>query len=206
MSRHTSRPTARRNPAQAEPSFVRIIGGEWRSRRIPFAAVEGLRPTPDRVRETLFNWLQGVTPGARCLDLCCGSGALGLEALSRGAASVTFVDQSALVTRVLRENLQTLKSQNAEVVNAPALEWLDQRPVDEERRFDLVFMDPPFRQGLVAPICALLQRRNLLADNALVYIEAEAELALPPLPEDWQLFREKQAGQVCYRLFERISK
>lgn len=207
-TRTETRPSPRRNPREtaAEPSFVRIIGGEWRSRRVPFAAVEGLRPTPDRVRETLFNWLQSVTPGARCLDLCAGSGALGLEALSRGAASVTFVDQSALVARTLRENLQTLKAQNAEVVNAAALAWLEQRPVDEERRFDLVFMDPPFRQGLVAPLCALLAQRNLLADNALIYIETEMELPLPPLPPDWQLSREKQAGQVCYRLFERQSE
>lgn len=206
MSRRNARaqrPVRRPLGTQEEQPFVRIIGGEWRSRRLAFPPVEGLRPTPDRVRETLFNWLQTVTPGARCLDLCAGSGALGLEALSRGAASVTFVDQSPAVTRTLRDNLQLLKAQNAEVVHAPVLDWLEQRPADEERRFDLVFMDPPFRQGLVAPICALLERRNLLSEQALVYIEAEADLVLPPLPEDWELYRDKQAGQVSYRLYRR---
>jgi len=202
---------SRRNPPRPrqpvpEEAYVRIIGGQWRSRRVAFPETEGLRPTPDRVRETLFNWLQGVTDGARCLDLCAGSGALGLEALSRGAASVTFVDRSPLVARALQDNLRLLKAQNAEVINAAALEWLDRCPTDEAERFDLVFMDPPFRQGLVAPLCALLESRNLLADRAMIYIECERELALPPLPSDWQLYREKQAGQVSYRLYERASE
>ncbi|MBV1787778.1 16S rRNA (guanine(966)-N(2))-methyltransferase RsmD [Marinobacterium sp. D7] len=201
----------RRNPARprhpiAEDAYVRIIGGQWRSRRVAFPEIDGLRPTPDRVRETLFNWLQGVTEGARCLDLCAGSGALGLEALSRGAGSVTFVDRSPQVARALQANLQLLKAQNAEVINAAAVEWLDTRPTDEAERFDLVFMDPPFRQGLVAPLCALLESRNLLADRAMIYIECERELKLPPLPDDWQLYREKQAGQVSYRLYERSSE
>lgn len=202
---------SRRNPrraskAAAEESFVRIIGGQWRSRRLSFVATQGLRPTPDRVRETLFNWLQGVTSGARCLDLCAGSGALGFEALSRGASSLVFVEQSHQVARTLQSNLQQLKVQNAEVVTASALEWLDSRATDETERFDLVFMDPPFRQGLVAPLCALLERRNLLAERAMIYIECERELVLPPLPADWVLYREKQAGQVSYRLYERQSQ
>lgn len=196
----------RKSPETADQAFVRIIGGDWRSRRIPFAAVEGLRPTPDRVRETLFNWLQGVTEGARCLDICAGSGALGLEALSRGAGSVTFVDQSSLVARTLKENLQKLKVQNAEVVNATALDWLATLPADESERFDLVFMDPPFRKGLIAPLCAMLESRNLLADRAMVYVESEREMDLPEIPENWTLYREKNAGQVSYRLYERSSE
>jgi len=203
MSRHTPR---RAPKTAAKESFVRIIGGQWRSRRLPFVATEGLRPTPDRVRETLFNWLQGVTSGARCLDLCAGSGALGFEALSRGASSLVFVEQSHQVARALQSNMQQLKVQNAEVVTASALEWLDSRATDETERFDLVFMDPPFRQGLVAPLCALLERRNLLAERAMIYIECERELVLPPLPADWVLYREKQAGQVSYRLYERQSQ
>lgn len=199
------RPPSRKRPENAEQAFVRIIGGDWRSRRIPFAAVEGLRPTPDRVRETLFNWLLGVTDGARCLDLCAGSGALGLEALSRGAGSVTFVDQSPLVARVLKENLQTLKAQNAEVINAAAIDWLSTRPTDESQRYDLIFMDPPFRQGLIAPLCTMLESRNLLADAAMIYVECESELALQEIPDNWELYREKQAGQVSYRLYERRS-
>ncbi|MBR9884244.1 MAG: 16S rRNA (guanine(966)-N(2))-methyltransferase RsmD [Oceanospirillales bacterium] len=204
MSRrnHATRP---RQPDTSE-AVLRIIGGQWRSRKVSFPEIEGLRPTPDRVRETLFNWLQGVTDGARCLDLCAGSGALGLEALSRGAASVTFVDRSPQVARALQANLQLLKAQNAEVITAAALDWLDARPTDESERFDLVFMDPPFRQGLIAPLCALLESRNLLAARAMIYIECERELTLPPLPSDWQLYREKQAGQVSYRLYERLSE
>ncbi|WP_432697006.1 16S rRNA (guanine(966)-N(2))-methyltransferase RsmD [Marinobacterium sp. YM272] len=200
-----SRRTSRKRPDNTDQAFVRIIGGDWRSRRVPFAAIEGLRPTPDRVRETLFNWLLGVTDGARCLDLCAGSGALGLEALSRGARSVTFIDQSPLVARTLKANLQSLKAQNAEVVNASALDWLTTLPLDESERFDLVFMDPPFRKGLIAPLCTLLESRNLLAEGAMIYIECERELDLPEMPAHWALYREKQAGQVSYRLYERSS-
>jgi 16S rRNA (guanine966-N2)-methyltransferase len=183
--------------------MLRIIGGEWRSRRVPFPAIEGLRPTPDRVRETLFNWLQNVTPGARCLDLFAGSGALGLEALSRGAESVTFIDQAPEATRQLRDNLNTLKSQNGEVINMSALTWLDSRNTDNEPRYDLVFLDPPFRKDLLPTICILLEERNLLADNALIYIEAESEAVLTNLPANWESYREKKAGQITYRLFNR---
>lgn len=201
----TRRNGSRRPQPPQDETFVRIIGGEWRSRRVHFDAIDGLRPTPDRVRETLFNWLQTVTPGARCLDLFSGSGALGLEALSRGALSVTFVDQSGAVARNLRDNLQQLKAQNAEVIHASALDWLDKSLPDEESRFDLVFMDPPFRQGMVAPICALLESRNLLAERAMIYIESETELAAPEVPSSWALYREKEAGQVAYRLYERSA-
>lgn len=183
--------------------MLRIIGGEWRSRRVPFPAIEGLRPTPDRVRETLFNWLQSDVPGARCLDLFCGSGALGLEALSRGAVTATFVDQAPEVVRQLRANLQTLHCNDAEVVQAAAAGWLEQRQADLEPRYDLVFLDPPYRQGLVAECCRLLESRNLLADNALIYIEHERELGTPQLPPNWREHRSKTAGQVCYSLYLR---
>ncbi|MBV0934617.1 16S rRNA (guanine(966)-N(2))-methyltransferase RsmD [Marinobacterium weihaiense] len=196
---HRPRHTA---PA-AEPSSIRIIGGEWRGRKLDFPAIEGLRPTPDRVRETLFNWLQAYVPGARCLDLFSGSGALGLEALSRGAASVTFIDRAPEVISQLRSNLNRLKAQNAELIGRSAPEWLEQRLPDEEVRYDLVFLDPPFRQGLAGPVCTLLEQRQLLADEALIYLETEKELALDQLPANWQLYREKQAGQVAYRLFLR---
>ncbi|GAA0789550.1 16S rRNA (guanine(966)-N(2))-methyltransferase RsmD [Marinobacterium sediminicola] len=193
-----------RRPAAPQPqSNVRIIGGEWRGRKLDFPAIEGLRPTPDRVRETLFNWLQAYVPGARCLDLFCGSGALGLEALSRGAASVTFVDQAPEVVRQLRSNLNSLKAQNAELIGNSVPTWLEQRSTNEEVRYDLVFMDPPFRKGLAAPVCALLEQHQLLADEALIYVETEVELQLEQLPHNWQLYREKQAGQVAYRLFMR---
>jgi 16S rRNA (guanine966-N2)-methyltransferase len=155
------------------------------------------------VRETLFNWLQAYVPGARCLDLFSGSGALGLEALSRGAASVTFVDQAPEVINQLRSNLNTLKVQNAELIGSSVPSWLEQRSTNEEVRYDLVFMDPPFRKGMAGPVCALLEQHQLLADEALIYIETEVELQLDQLPGNWQLYREKQAGQVAYRLFMR---
>lgn len=199
--RHPSR--TRRSAPAAERSSVRIIGGDWRGRKLDFPVLDGLRPTPDRVRETLFNWLQGYLPGARCLDLFSGSGALGLEALSRGAASVTFIDQAPEVIRQLRSNLNLLKVQNAELIGGSVLNWLEQCPAGEASRFDLVFMDPPFRQGLVEPVCALLEARQLLAEDALIYIETEAELTLSQLPANWQPYREKRAGQVAYRLFLR---
>jgi 16S rRNA (guanine966-N2)-methyltransferase len=184
--------------------MLRIIGGEWRSRKVPFpSSVENLRPTPDRVRETLFNWLQNITPSARCLDLFAGSGALGLEALSRGASSVTFIDNSPAATYQLKENLQTLKCQHGEVITSSAINWLDARKTDTEPRYDLVFLDPPFRKEMVPVICELLEKRNLLSDNAVIYIEAESELSHLTVPTNWEENRSKTAGQVTYRLYSR---
>ncbi|MBA4503581.1 16S rRNA (guanine(966)-N(2))-methyltransferase RsmD [Marinobacterium marinum] len=194
---------SRRPAAPVAQSSVRIIGGEWRGRKLDFPAIEGLRPTPDRVRETLFNWLQAYLPGARCLDLFSGSGALGLEALSRGAASVTFVDQAPEVINQLRSNLNTLKAQNAELIGQSVPTWLEQRATNEEVRYDLVFIDPPFNKGMAGPVCALLEQHRLLADEALIYLETETGLQLDQLPANWQPYREKQAGQVTYRLFMR---
>jgi len=182
--------------------MLRIIGGDWRSRKLPFAAIEGLRPTPDRVRETLFNWIQFDVAGARSLDLFCGSGALGLEALSRGAASATFVDQATEVIRQLRENFSTLKCSNAEAVQGSAVSWLEQI-APGAKPYDIVFMDPPFRKGLVEPCCQLLEQKQLLADNALIYVEQESDGPLSAVPANWELQRQKQAGQVSYRLFRR---
>lgn len=202
MSRRNSR-KLQEKPQTNPDAVVRIIGGEWRSRKLSFPESEGLRPTPDRVRETLFNWLQSVTPAARCLDLFSGSGALSFEALSRGAASATLIDSSPLVCRSLRNNLQSLKAQNAEVVESNALNWLEAQPKDMSARFDLVFLDPPFRKGFLKPIAELLESRNLLAEDAYIYVETERELGTPELPSNWQLHREKQAGQVSYRLYIR---
>lgn len=203
MSRRNSNRQNTKPQQNSSDSLLRIIGGEWRSRKLAFPAVEGLRPTPDRVRETLFNWLQSVTPAARCLDLFSGSGALSFEALSRGAASATLVDASSQVCRSLRSNLQSLKAQNAEVIESNALTWLEAQPKDMSARFDLVFLDPPFRKGLLQPIAELLESRNLLAENAYIYVETERELGTPQLPSNWQLHREKHAGQVSYRLYIR---
>jgi len=175
---------------------LRIIGGEWRSRRLDFPDVEGLRPTPDRVRETLFNWLMPVIHGARCLDLFAGSGALGLEALSRGASAVVLVDRDPRVVNTLRSHLQTLKAEGASVLQQSALDYLQGTPTP----FDVVFLDPPFRQGLLQPALELLASRGWLAPGARLYIEQESEQAPLSLPEGWVLLRELKAGQVACRL------
>ncbi|MFV8818846.1 16S rRNA (guanine(966)-N(2))-methyltransferase RsmD [Haliea sp. E17] len=179
-------------------SVLRIIGGQWRGRKLGFTPAEGLRPTTDRVRETLFNWLAPDIHGARCLDLFAGSGALGLEALSRGAAHCDFVDNSAQVIRQLYEHLQVLDAvSRARLVQANALEFL-RRP---EKPWDIVFIDPPFGLGLAAPCCEHLQQPGMLSDNALVYVETATGEAPPQVPPRWQCHREKVAGGVAYRLY-----
>jgi len=194
-----SRQPARRGAASLQ---LRIIGGEWRGRKLSFPDLDGLRPTPDRMRETLFNWLQYELPGARCLDLFSGSGALGLEALSRGAASVILVDRAAEVTRQLQANLALLQAEHGRVEQDQATRWLERQPPGGER-FDLVFLDPPFRQGLLSSCCSLLEAGDLLSPEALIYVEAERELRTLPVPANWELHRHKSAGQVSCNLYRR---
>ena len=174
---------------------VRIIAGTWRGRRLSFAPVPGLRPTPDRVRETLFNWLSPVVRGARCLDLYAGSGALGLEAASRGAAEVVLVDNDPQVVAALGRQLESLGAQQVRVVQADVQQWLS----GAVSQFDIVFLDPPFRRQLLAPCVQLLESRGWLSAQARIYIEAEKGLA-PELPDNWELLRSKLAGQVGYHL------
>ncbi|MBN0985974.1 16S rRNA (guanine(966)-N(2))-methyltransferase RsmD [Amphritea pacifica] len=200
---------ARRRPERSSQKIssgnqqLRIIGGEWRGRKLNFPEIEDLRPTPDRVRETLFNWLALYIPGGRCLDLFSGSGALGFEALSRGAAHVTLIDNSSMVIRQLRQNIQDLKTQSAELITGSALDWLEKRSNDLEVQFDVVFIDPPFRKELAEQCCLLLEQKSMLTDNAMIYLETEKELTNPRVPDNWQLYREKTAGQVTYRLYKR---
>ncbi|TGD72738.1 16S rRNA (guanine(966)-N(2))-methyltransferase RsmD [Mangrovimicrobium sediminis] len=182
-------------------SELRIIGGQWRGRKLRFAPEEGLRPTTDRVRETLFNWLTPEVHGARCLDLFAGSGALGLEALSRGAAHCDFVDTSPRVIRQLRQHLDTLGAGAAGCCHQrPALDYLAGQS-DAAQPWDIVFVDPPFGHALAGPSCAQLDARGLLAPDALVYLETGAGEPLPELPAGWDCHREKRAGGVAYRLF-----
>ena len=180
---------------------LRIIAGSWRGRRLRFPDVEDVRPTPDRVRETLFNWLGPRVHGARCLDLFAGSGALGLEALSRGAAEVVFVERNTVAARALRELLTEWGAQNAHVERADALAWLE----GTSRPFDIVFIDPPFAAGLHVPAAQRLEARGWLAPDARVYLEAPAREPLPELPREWQALKAKQAGEVGYHLFERTA-
>ena len=184
------------------PQQLRIIGGQWRSRRLIFPDLPHLRPTPDRVRETLFNWLAPVLLGTHCLDLCAGSGALGIEALSRHAASALFVEEHYLAVRSLRENLARLSAPAAQVVASEVLTWLQQAP---PRTFHVVFADPPFASDLLQPICQRLEQGGWLTDPAWIYLEAAADQPPPLLPATWHLHREKRANAVAYRLFQRHS-
>lgn len=179
---------------------IRIIGGTHRGRRLSFPDLPGLRPTGDRIRETLFNWLQPMLPGACCLDLFAGSGALGLEAASRGAEQVLLLDQARQITQQLQEHVTELGLYGVAVEQRDALLWLEQDPPD--RLFDIIFLDPPFGGGLLEPCCRLLEAGGWLAEDARVYIETNVVESLPFLPPNWQMLREKKAGQVAYYLLE----
>jgi 16S rRNA (guanine966-N2)-methyltransferase len=188
-------------PAQAKSTGqLRIIGGQWRGRKLSFPAVEGLRPTGDRVRETLFNWLSQELQGARCLDVFAGSGALGVEALSRGAEAVTMLERDARAAAQLRANLGVLNAENGRVIHTDAFSFL-QQPNPQEP-YHVVFIDPPFQLQLWQQTIAALETGNWLASTASIYIEAGRESVYHP-PANWQLHREKFAGQVNYRLYYR---
>jgi len=202
-SKRSNKKTARLLAGQTEhsapadlPHLLRIIGGRWRGTRLRFPVVAAIRPTPDRVRETLFNWLATVIGGARCLDLFAGSGALGLEALSRGAQEVTFVDRDPRIAGYLRETLERLSSTSGKVLVAEA-----QRFVQETSGpFEVVFLDPPFGSGLLPSLCAKLQAAGCLAAGAYVYLECEVDAGEPILPPGWTLHRSGRAGKVGYYL------
>lgn len=189
---------SRGTKARGQASQLRIIGGQWRGRKLSFKPVQGLRPTTDRVRETLFNWLAADIHGARCLDLFAGSGALGLEALSRGAASCDFVEHDAATLGQIQAHLDTLGARDRGCCHATgAVNFLGQAAGS----WDIVFIDPPFGLDLVGSCCEVLGARHQVAGNGLVYIETGASEVLPALPSAWELHREKKAGDVCYRLF-----
>jgi 16S rRNA (guanine966-N2)-methyltransferase len=181
----------------------RIIGGDWRRRRLSFPALPGVRPTADRVRETLFNWLQTTIPGARCLDLFAGSGALGLEALSRGAAHVTFVDRSPPLIAAIEAHLGELGAgDRGHCAVADALAFLDGargRTPAEPAPWDVVFLDPPFDGGLLAPVLDRLGEARLPA-GARIYIEHGTGEPLPGLPAGWAVEKNARAGNVRYHL------
>ena len=176
-----------------QPGKIRIIGGKWRGRRFPVLDIETLRPTPDRVRETLFNWLQPVIEGACCLDLFAGTGALGLEAMSRGAAGAVLVENNAEAALQLSRNIEMLNTTGISLYRNNALDWLQQN----KQKFDIVFLDPPFRQGFIEKSCALMQAHGCLKKNALVYIEADKTLQIPA---GLMLKKQGAAGQVRYML------
>jgi 16S rRNA (guanine966-N2)-methyltransferase len=180
---------------------VRIIGGGWRGRRVNFPDIPGLRPTPDRVRETLFNWLQHDIAGARCLDLFAGSGALGLEALSRGAKELVFVEQAVAASRALSEQLIRLGAGRVgRVVEMGAARYLRTPAPQGSPPFDIVFLDPPFGRGLLAEYVPMLDSGNWVRPGGLVYLENEKTEGAPALPSRWEMLKSKSAGEVGYHL------
>lgn len=180
-------------------SEIRIIGGSWRGRKIRFPCLNDLRPTPNRVRETLFNWLAPIVQGSRCLDLFAGSGALGFEALSRGAKEVVFIDESELIVKQLQDNAAKLNSDNAIIKQAK----INDNLLMDLAPFDVVFLDPPFKQNLLTMCIDWLERQHLLSANSHIYIETNKQLTAYNLPQSWVVIREKKAGQVYYYLIER---
>ncbi|WP_026958380.1 16S rRNA (guanine(966)-N(2))-methyltransferase RsmD [Aliagarivorans taiwanensis] len=179
---------------------IRIIAGQWRGRKLKVLDGEGLRPTTDRVKETLFNWLAMDIRGARCLDAFAGSGGLGFEALSRYAEHVTLVERDQRAAQQLKDNLALLQvdATQAKLEVADTLQLLRKEP---EHAYDVVFIDPPFHQQLVQQCIDLLVANNWLADDALVYLEQESSAAEPNLPSGWEKIKSKQAGQVSYNLY-----
>ncbi len=190
-------PSSRRTTAsQARRSEVRIIGGEWRGRKLHFPQSDSLRPTPDRVRETLFNWLQFEIRGRRCLDLFAGSGALGFESLSRGAAEVVFVERDPAASDHIEATLRKFECTTARLERADAFDFLARRA----EPFDVVFVDPPYAANWLQPTCELLERGGWLREGTFVYLEDAAARGEPELPPRWELLRSKRAGDVGYHL------
>jgi 16S rRNA (guanine966-N2)-methyltransferase len=189
------------------PGSVRIISGRWRGRRIPVPEAPDLRPTPDRVRETLYNWLQGRLPGSRILDLYAGSGALGLEAVSRGAAHATLVEREPAVAAVLRASVAKLgaTAQEVVVVEADARAVLAAGPARLGGSYDLVLLDPPFAAAEESHLCTLLAQGGWLAESACVYLEGPSDRVAPDLPAGWQVARTLTAGAVTARLLRTVT-
>ncbi len=205
-SKHPTKPASRSAKKTVGASSagwahsVRIIGGQWRGRRVHFPSVTDLRPTPDRVRETLFNWLQGEVAHIRALDLFAGSGALGLEALSRGASEVVFLECDRAAANALKDTLRTFQSQQGQVIIGDAYHYLKQSP----KPFGLVFLDPPFGMGRVSELCTLLEQSGWLTSNALIYLERAADSDQVELPVAWEVLRDTRAGAVRATLLRRV--
>lgn len=195
--------------ARKNAGKLRIIGGRWRSRLLPIVELPGLRPTTDRVRETLFNWLQADLPECCCLDLFAGSGALGFESASRGASKVVMLELQPEAYKKLCDNKRSLNADNIQCLQQDAIAWLTQaglmKTADrvEQQQFDVVFLDPPYASDLLEQSFALLEQSQILADDAKIYIEHPSQQALPDLPTNWQIIRGKQAGQIGYYLAQR---
>jgi len=180
--------------------FIRLISGQWKGKKLPVKDKQGLRPTTDRTKETLFNWLMHDIRDANCLDCFSGSGSLGFEALSRYAKYCTFLELDKQIANQLQTNLNTLKIDNAQIIQTDSLQYLMQAATI---KYDVVFIDPPFNQGLAQPCIDQLASQDHLADQCLIYVEVENTLNTIEFPEDWSLLKEKTSGQVRYQLFSK---
>ena len=187
--------------SKSTDGFIRVISGQFRGRKLPVKNVEGLRPTTERVKETVFNWLMQDTRDATVLDCFAGSGGLGFEALSRFAKSTTFIELDASAAKQIEQNISTLKLENAQVKHTNSLSYLEQKNTNSP--FNLVFVDPPFRKNLAQSSCDLLENNQWLSEDALIYVEVETELSSFSQPDNWLLIKEKKAGQVFCRLYQR---
>ncbi|PCI68454.1 MAG: 16S rRNA (guanine(966)-N(2))-methyltransferase RsmD [Piscirickettsiaceae bacterium] len=186
-----------------KPNRVRIIGGKWRGRKIEFPSIDGLRPTTDPIRETLFNWLQPHLRQSNCLDLYAGSGALGFEAASRGAKNVLMIEKNTHIIRSLRANKELIDADNIRFMQRTALDYLKDKREQEKTQFDVVFLDPPFKMGALPDCTKWLEASGCLSDDAVIYIECERKFDLDFLPENWTQHRQKTTGQVSYYLYHR---
>ena len=197
------RNTTTKNKAitKSTDGFIRVISGQFRGRKLPVKDVQGLRPTTDRIKETVFNWLMQDTREAKVLDCFAGSGGLGFEALSRFASTALFIELDPSAAKQLAQNIATLKLQNAQVRHTNSLSFLEQK--NSNTPFDLVFVDPPFRKNLAQTSCNLLEINNWLSEEALIYVEVESDLNTFKPPSNWLLIKEKKAGQVFCRLYQR---
>ena len=177
-------------------SKIRIIGGKWRGRKLNVIDVPGLRPSQDRTRETLFNWLQGKIVGARCLDLFSGTGALAFEALSRGASEVIMVESNPKIVETLKQTAEIFGSKAHQIVRDDAISWIRNSP----RVFDIIFLDPPFGHGYTEKCCQMIIEQSLLADNGIVYIESEKDIHIPPMLKINKMTQIGQAQSILAEL------
>lgn len=185
---------------------IRIIAGKYRGRKLVFPNSPDLRPTPDRVRETLFNWLAPFIVGARCLDAFAGSGVLGLEALSRGAAWTTFLEKNAEGAKHIQQNAALFHETHLQILTVDTLSWLEKNNTDTNLPFDMVFLDPPYQSHLLLSCFSLLENHHWLAPNALIYFESVEPISESSLPASWQLLHNKKAGQVYYALAKKLRQ
>lgn len=187
--------------AKQQQNSVRIIAGKWRGQKIDFVDAEGLRPTPGRVRETLFNWLQPVVAGSVCIDCFAGSGALGFEAASRGAKKVTLIDPNPVAVRQLKQNKEKLEAENIEIITSSAVDYFQ----EDKHEADLVLLDPPFASGLLQATLKIITDKNILKTSGFIYLEYP-ENNQPELPLGWKWYRQKKTGEVGYGLLERMNR